>query len=203
MLPLFLDVKRRLSLVVGGGPVGRRKARAIREAGGAVRLVCLEPRPDTADDLDWRSEPFRPEHLDGVSLVFPAATPEVNQQVRQEARRRGLLINGEDFALPATVRRGDFVLALSTGGAAPALARRLRERLESEFDDRFGVWLALLAQARAEIMAQVADPQQRRQLFEQLSDWHWLERLQQEGSDAVRAAMQHLYRSHGNRSSDS
>jgi precorrin-2 dehydrogenase / sirohydrochlorin ferrochelatase len=195
MLPVFLDLTGRVALVVGGGPVGRRKARAVRDAGGLVRLVCLEARPADAGDIDWRTEAYREAHLDGVSLVFAAAAAEVNARVVEEAHRRGLWVNAADkpgagdFHLAATVRRGGLVVAVGTGGAAPVLARRLRERFEEELDDAFAAWVALLAELRPAVLETIADEARRREVLDRLTDWSWLDRLRAEGVEVTRHAM--------------
>ena len=87
------------------------------------------------------------------------------------------------------VRSGRLTLAVSTGGAAPALARRVREKLEAEFDAAFAEWVAVLAEVRAVVLAEVADPARRRELLDSFADWPWLLRLRAEGADAVRSAM--------------
>jgi precorrin-2 dehydrogenase/sirohydrochlorin ferrochelatase len=197
MFPLILNLTNRLAVVVGGGSVGRRKASAVLSAGGRVRLLCLEPRPANMDNshLDWIKEAYAPHHLDGASLVFAAAPADVNARVVADARTRGLWVNAAsepsegDFFLPAIVRRGDFLLAISTGGAAPLLAQTVRTRLETEFDAAFGVWVELLAELRPQVMERIADAEARKLVLTRLCQWEWLERLRREDANAVRTAM--------------
>jgi precorrin-2 dehydrogenase/sirohydrochlorin ferrochelatase len=195
LFPVFLRLAGCLVVVVGGGRVGRRKAAALHRAGARVRVVCPEPRPDDAGDLDWVTARYDPGHLEGAALVFAAATPEVNARVAADARARGVWVNvatvpeDGDFFLAASLRRGGLVLAVSTGGAAPALARAVRDRLEAEFEETFASWVDLLAEMRSEARARIADAGHRRALFEGWCRWEWLERLRQEGADAVRAAL--------------
>src|SRR5207248_2335804 len=150
-----------------------------------------EPSPH----LDWLTEPYRREHLDGAALVFAAATPEVNRAVVAEAHARRVWVNSAtdpesgDFFTPAIVRRGNLTLALSTSGKAPALTRALRQRLERQFDDAFGLWVALLAELRPLLLAQVSDPVRRQQAWERLCEETWPDRLRRDGAENVRQAM--------------
>jgi precorrin-2 dehydrogenase/sirohydrochlorin ferrochelatase len=197
MYPLFLNMRNRLAVVVGGGEVGRRKARALFDAGARVRLICLEP--STADGttgrLEWLVEPYRDAHLDGASLAIAAATPAVNRAVIADAKRRGVWVNaaGEpeasDFVLPAMIRHGDFVLAVGTGGAAPNLAQRVREQLELAFDKAFGDWVDLLSELRPRVRDNFPDPARRAAVYQALCDWAWLEQIRESGIDAVRLEM--------------
>jgi siroheme synthase-like protein len=197
MYPLHFNISGRLAVVVGGGPVGRRKADGLLAAGARVRLVCLEPRPTECGDprLEWLQEEYQARHLDGASLVFAAASAEINRTVRDDARRLGLWVNladdpnGSDFLVPATLRRGDFLIAISTGGAAPALAHEVRVLLEEQFDDAFGQWVELLAEVRPLILTQVVDEERRRELLSSLCRPEWLARIRREGVPAVRVAI--------------
>jgi precorrin-2 dehydrogenase / sirohydrochlorin ferrochelatase len=197
MFPLFLNLSNRLCVVVGGGSVGQRKITALLESGATVRAVCLESRPVHYNSarLEWLTQPYATQHLDGATLVFAAATAEVNERVVRDARSRGVWVNAADdpgsadFFVPAMVRRGEFVVAIGTDGAAPALARAVRTLLESQFDEMFGRWVSLLSELRPIVLATIADARQRQMLLERFCQWDWLERLRQEGTAAVRAAM--------------
>jgi precorrin-2 dehydrogenase/sirohydrochlorin ferrochelatase len=197
MFPVFFDLRGRLVLVVGAGEVGRRRADALLEAGALVRLVCLEPRPVewSSSTLEWCQAPYQSSHLTGVVLAFAASLPEVNAQVVADAQGRNLPVNSStdpaagDFVTPATVRRGVLVLAISTGGAAPGLARRIRERLQAEFDGGYADWVALLKEVRPGILRAGIASEQRRALFDALTEWSWLERIRHDGIPATREAM--------------
>jgi len=204
MTPLFLDLNDRLCVVVGGGPVGRRKAATLLQGGARVRLVCLEQRPaeEKAVDLDWVTAPYQAGHLQGAALIFAAATSQVNRRVVADAHAAGLWVNaasepgGGDFIMPATLRRGELVVAVGTAGTAPAVARAVRDLLDAQLDEAFGQWLGLLADLRPQIRAAIRPPEWRRALFERLSRPEWLERLRRETpqqvGDAMRAEVQAL-----------
>jgi precorrin-2 dehydrogenase/sirohydrochlorin ferrochelatase len=204
MLPVFLNMTDRLAVIIGGGTVGRRKASAVLAAGGRVRLVCLEPRPVSMSDpcLEWRTEVYTAAHLEGAALVFAAGPVELNAQIVADAQERSLWVNAAsepvagDFYLPATVRRGDFVLAISSGGAAPVLTQTVRARLEAEYDEAFGVWVSLLSELRPLVIERIAGAEQRKHVLTSLCQWQWLERLRKEDVQIVGAAMRATIETH-------
>lgn len=197
MLPLVLDLRGRAVLVVGAGPVGRRKAAAVADAGGRVRLV--DPESPRASDghpfIERRVEPYSATHLDGVALAFACATAEVNAAVVADARTRGVWVCDAaeaargDFHLPGVVRRGELTIAVSTGGAAPALAARITDELAGRYDDAYADWVRVLAAVRPAVVRSVADPAVRRQLLCGFADPMWLDRIRTAGSDVVLAEM--------------
>jgi siroheme synthase-like protein len=195
MLPILVDLRDRGCVVVGGGPVGVRKAATLLEAGAAVSLVCLEAPPERiADRLRWRTEPYRAETLRGVSLVVAAATPAVNAQVVADARARGIWVNstGEpeagDFTFPAVAVRGRVRVAVSTGGGSPGLAAVVRDRLRESVDDSVVAWVDLVADIRRELRARL--PAERRaDVLRRLAEPAWLDRIRAQGPEAVRRAM--------------
>ncbi len=137
-LPVFLDLAGRQVLLVGGGEVALRKAGLLLEARARVRLVAPVLHPELArlrgeGRLEHVAAEFAPTHLDAAVFVIAATDrPEVNQAVAAAAAERTLFVNVVDDAahssaiLPAIVDRSPVILAVSTGGHSPTLARRLR-----------------------------------------------------------------------------
>jgi precorrin-2 dehydrogenase/sirohydrochlorin ferrochelatase len=144
--PLSLDMTERRCLVVGGGPVAERKVAGLLDAGARLTVVS----PAATDRLrDWarterirlRLREYAAGDLAGHSVVFVATDAgRVNAEVARDARAAGVLINAADdpahcdFILPAVLRRGDLTVAVSTGGASPALARAVRDELGAYLD---------------------------------------------------------------------
>jgi precorrin-2 dehydrogenase / sirohydrochlorin ferrochelatase len=194
MIPVLLNLADRLCVVIGGGEVGRRKARTLLEGGARVRLVCLEDQPADLrrEHLVWIKAAYQGEHLDGAALVFAAATPELNVRVVADARARGVLVNAAtnpetgDFYLPAVLRRGDLTVAVATGGQAPGVARAVRDWLAHQIDDSFAQWLEAIAELRAEINARTADERRRDAIFRQLCDLARLKGQPQGGTEEIR-----------------
>jgi siroheme synthase-like protein len=142
-LPLGLNVREEHCLVVGGGPVGTRKALTLSRAAAAVTVVSPAVTGELADEIEagrirWRKESFREEHLEGVFLVVAAADEEaVNRAVVRAAVQGGALVCDASSAERSQVifgalLEGDgFTVAVFTGGRDPARARRIRDRIAS------------------------------------------------------------------------
>jgi len=121
--------------------VAARKARKLLEAGAEVVVVSPEVGSDLGDTgIEVRERPYEYGDLEGADLVFAATDRrEVNAAVAREAKERGVRVNVADrpaegdFAVPSTLRRGGLQVAVSTGGASPTLARRIRGELEEVF----------------------------------------------------------------------
>lgn len=183
-MPIMLRADGLRCVVVGGGPVAERKAGALLEAQAAeIRIVSPEVTPvirvwSLQGRVRWLEREYADGDLAGAALAFAATNRSgVNGRVAEEARRRGCLVSvaddpeGGSFAMPAVVRRGKLTLAVSTGGASPALARRLRRELEQRYGPEYEAWLDLLAEARLAVRARVAHTAERQELHRELERW--------------------------------
>lgn len=156
LYPIFLNLDGKRCVVVGGGAVANRKARKLLQARAEVVAISPEVKPELESvATEVRRRPYREGDLEGASLVFAATNRrEVNAAVTREARGRGIPVNVADepsegdFALPSVLRRGQLQVAVSTGGASPTLARRVRYELESAFGSEWAGVVEELDRAR-------------------------------------------------------
>jgi precorrin-2 dehydrogenase / sirohydrochlorin ferrochelatase len=200
--PVFLDLRGRRCLVVGGGKVARRKVEGLLEAGARITVVapCIEPMPE---GVELVQREVKADDLDGMMYVIAATdNREVNAMVAHEAAVRGIWTNVVDdpelctVILPAVVRRGAFCLAISTGGAGPVLARRLRERLEREFGEEYATLVNLLWRLRQDweprALATGLPGDQRREAWERVLELpllHWLSDGEAQHAEDTAAAL--------------
>ena len=180
--PVFLSLAERLVVVVGGGAVAERKVAALLPCGARVRVVGPELTPELArlaegGEIEHLARDFRPGDLEGafLALAEPGGADR-DAAFFAEAERRGVFANVEDvvdrcsFIAPSIVRRGDLVVAISTSGRAPALAVRLRQRLERELGPEYAALLELAGRMRAPLARSVPDFEERRRRWYELVD---------------------------------
>jgi precorrin-2 dehydrogenase/sirohydrochlorin ferrochelatase len=178
--PLFLDLRDKPVLLVGGGVVAERKTHALFEAGARVTLVAPEITPalrklEESGAIRVLERRFLESDLDGAVLVISATDDVVVQvQVAAAARARGVLVNTVDqpplcdFIVPAVVRRGDVIVAISTSGKSPALAAALRAKLDSIITEDTARAARVLGEIRNEVHARFPDPELRKRAFERV-----------------------------------
>lgn len=157
-----LELHGRRCVVVGGGPMAEHKVGGLLAAGARVSVVAEHFTPGldalgAGGDVELVRRRWHPGDLDGAFLAVAADSDRVdNAELFRVAEERRVLFNAVDdpdhchFAVPAIVRRGDVVVAVSTGGKAPAVAKRLREELASQLGPEWGTLVELLAEVRAE-----------------------------------------------------
>ena len=163
--PVFLEMKDRPCVVVGGGAVAERKVQGLLTAGARVTVVSPELTPALAalkaeGRLQHVARTYREGDLEGYEVAVVATDDgSVNAGVAREGRKRRVWVNAVDdppncdFILPSVIRRGELVIAVSTGGASPALARRLREELEAFLEEDNAPLAELLQDVRQELRA--------------------------------------------------
>ena len=181
LFPAFLKLTRRRCLVVGAGPIAQEKIESLLRAGASVRVVAPQATESVrawarAKKIRWEQRKFRPADFKGVFLVVAAtSSPALHEKIFRQARRRAVLCNVVDdpahcdFYYGAVVRRGELQIAISTGGHSPALAQRLRKKLEQEIGAEYEHWLKKLGAARKRLFAKSLSPTRRKALLHSLA----------------------------------
>jgi len=189
--PLFLHLAGRRCLVVGGGQVAEKKVESLLRAGAQVTVVSPELTPRlaalaAARTIECHQRPYMPGDLAGCFLAYAATSDEHAQSaIAVEAGTAGVLLNVvnraqlSDFIAPAIVERGDLCLAVSTAGASPALAKRIRQDLEKAFGSEYELALELLGRLRRHLATPSRSSAERQRIFSTLVNSPLLDYLRQ------------------------
>ena len=179
-LPIFCRLDNKPVLLVGGGEVAERKARLLLDAGAQLTVVAPELDPELAElaangSIEWLAGEFAPAQLAGKWLVVAATDRrEVNALVYQSANQARIFANVVDdpkrssFIMPSIIDRSPLMVAISSGGKAPVLARLLREKLEALLPQHLGAVAAFAGSLRERVKARFASMGERRRFWERL-----------------------------------
>ncbi|WP_368231928.1 siroheme synthase CysG [Aeromonas sp. s3] len=179
-LPIFCRLDNKPVLLVGGGEVAERKARLLLDAGAQLTVVAPELDPELAElaangSIEWLAGEFAPAQLAGKWLVVAATDRrEVNALVYQSANQARIFANVVDdpkrssFIMPSIIDRSPLMVAISSGGKAPVLARLLREKLEAMLPQHLGAVAAFAGSLRDRVKTRFASMGERRRFWERL-----------------------------------
>lgn len=197
--PIYLvGLEHKHALVVGGGNVALHKVNNLLEANARVTVISPTLAPELsalaeAKRITVIQRPYRAGDLRNAFLVIAATNdPGVNQRVWQEAEQCGCLVNAVDdpahchFITPAVIRHNHVIITVSTGGKSPALARRLRERIEALIGAEYGELADLLAELRPEIQSRYQDEKDRKQAAFRLVDSDLINIIKEKGIGEAR-----------------
>jgi precorrin-2 dehydrogenase len=206
-----LKLSGRRCLVVGGGEIGLEKVEGLLACGGDVTLIAPQAHPALRElagegSIRWERREYRGHaDLEGAFLVIAATSDsDVNIAVYEDAERRAMLVNVVDvpplcnFILPAIVRSGPLAIAISTAGASPALAKRIRNEIADEYGEPYARLAVLLNDARGWAKGTLPTYQDRKEFFESIVNGEPdpVELLRRGDESAVRDLIAAAQRSH-------
>jgi len=161
--PVFLDIREKKCVIIGGGEVALRKAERLLDCGAKVLVISPKLTPALAalkekNVISHVAAGYSCDLIDKAALIIGATDDEkTNARISSDARAKGIPINIVDdpkrcdFILPALVQRGDLAIAIGTGGKSPALARHLREELETQYGKEYEILLNILGNLRGKM----------------------------------------------------
>ena len=195
--PIYVELHEQPCIVIGGGKIAEGKVEGLLTAGAQVKIISpsLTSHLHTLveqNKVAYISRTYQHGDLAGAFMVICATDQaEINHQVWQEASANRQLVNVVDdtprcnFIAPAILRKGDLNIAISTGGKAPALAVRLKERLQKEIGPQYERFLELSGQLREPLARNIPDFETRKKLWYELVDSDILELLSQDNEPAA------------------
>ena len=202
--PICLDISNRRCVVIGGGDVAERKVTRLLEYEANVAVVGktltrkLEALKNKGE-IDHIASDYRKEYVRNASLVIGATDSDnVNERIYRDARKIGILVNIVDdpdrcdFILPSLFQQGDLQIAISSGGKSPALAKRLREKMEDNYGPEYKTFLDIMGAVRERVIARGHPPEENKKLFESLINSDILQYIRENNWKMVRKIINDL-----------
>jgi precorrin-2 dehydrogenase / sirohydrochlorin ferrochelatase len=197
--PVYLNLNDRTVLIVGAGEVALQKIQGLLETGAHIRVVSPDALPEIEalareGKLEWRRRLYQSSDMDETRLVIAATDDqELQPRIAAEARARGVWVNVVDvpplcdFIAPAIVNKGEIQIAISTGGASPAMAKFIRQKLETYLGEEYQQLVALIQRYRPDILKLSKD--RRQTVWEYIISQRFLDQIKQEGSQSAEARL--------------
>jgi len=200
--PVILNIEGRLCIVVGGGDVALRKVRALAEKGALVRIIAPDavvPLKEVVESgrVEWEQRPYEQGDLEGAFLAVAATDdPETNQEVRHEAYGRRVPVNIvddpelSDFQVPSFFEDGPLLVAVSTKGSSPAVARTLRRAIQQWLGPGFAKSLETVNAFRQRLKAEIDNGKARVRFWEEGIDAEVIELMREGDCHKVQKALE-------------
>ncbi|KKB40558.1 NAD(P)-binding protein [Bacillus thermotolerans] len=188
--PLMLNLAGRRAVIVGGGSVAAQKIRTLVETAADITVVSPELHDEIKNELVkerivWKKKRFEEKDICDAFLIIAATNKsEVNMKVYEAARAHQLIMLVDrpelsDFIVPATVRRGKLAVSVSTSGASPGLARKIKKELAEQYDETYEEYLFFLEETRCRVLREVSDHHLKRHILKELLQPLFLELTRQ------------------------
>lgn len=161
--PIFLNLRGKRCVVIGGGNVALRKVKVLLDCGANVTMISPKPHPEIVKlskkrAIHFIQRDYEKEDLGDAAIAFACTdVKKVNRKVAVDAKKAGVLVNvaddprSSDFIIPSFFRKGNLTVAISTAGVSPALARKIRTKLEKSFGKEYGPLLSIIGEIRSAI----------------------------------------------------
>jgi precorrin-2 dehydrogenase / sirohydrochlorin ferrochelatase len=196
--PLFLDITDRRCIVIGGGDVAERKVERLLDFGACVVVIGMALTPGleimkNEGRINHIAADYDKAFIDDAFLIIGATDrDDINAKISRDGREKGILVNIVDdpdkcdFVLPSLIRQGDLLIAISTGGKSPALAKKLREEMERLFGTEYQTLLDVMGQLREKLVVKGRSSDENRRVFEAVVHSDILKHIKDKSWDTVR-----------------
>lgn len=204
--PVYLDLKDKKCVVVGGGEVALRKIKSLVSAEAKVVVISPEITPKLKEWLDknkitYLNQTYKSDYIKKDVFLVIAATnnKQLNAKIALDAHKSNLLINVVDspglcnFILPATLRRGKLIISISTSGQSPALAKKIKEELLNTYGIEYEIFVDLLGKLRPQVVAKYKDEKTRKLFWEKVVNSNLIAYIRENKEEKIKKEIQTLF----------